>query len=118
MSTSVVRKWFKPFLGYALVAVIVAGVAAAAVRGFIQSHEQLTLEADRERLVKPPTRISTENGETAIRVDAATLERSGIETAKLSVAPFLAQVRAYGMVLDLARLTDLTNSYINAQAQV
>jgi hypothetical protein len=118
MSTPVARKWFKPFLGYALVAVIVAGAAAAAVRGFILSHEQLTLEADRERPVKPPIRVSAENGETAIRVDTATLERSGIETSKLSAAPFLAQVRAYGMVLDLARLTDLNNSYINAKAQV
>jgi hypothetical protein len=74
--------------------------------------------AERERPVKAPTRISAENGETAIRVDATTLERSGIETARLSKTPYLAQVRAYGMVLDLARLTDLNNSYINAKAQV
>jgi hypothetical protein len=118
MSTPVARKGFKPFLGYALVAVIVAGVAAAAVRGFIQSHEQLTFEADRERPVKPPTRISTENGKTVIRVDAATLERSGIETARLSTTPYVERARAYAMVLDLARLTDLNNSYINAKAQV
>ena len=33
-------------------------------------------------------------------------------------APYQEQVRAYGMVLDLARLTDLNNSYANAKAQV
>ena len=118
MSTPAARKGLKAFLRYALVVVIVAGAAGAAVLGFIQSREQLTLEAERERPVKPPIRVSTENGVTAIRVDAATLERSGIESTQLSVAPFLAQVRAYGMVLDLARLTDLNNSYSNAEAQL
>ena len=41
-----------------------------------------------------------------IKIDAATLERSGIETAKVTATPYRAQIRAYGMVLDLARLTD------------
>jgi hypothetical protein len=116
MSTPVA--WFKLFLRYALVAIIVVGAAGAAVLGFIQSRQQLALEAERERPVKPPIRVSAENGETAIRVDAATLQRSGIETARLSAAPYLAQVRAYGMVLDLARLTDLSNSYSSAEAQL
>jgi hypothetical protein len=118
MRAPVERKGFTKFLRYALVAAIVVVAVGAAVLGFIQSREQLTLEAERERPVKPPIRVSTENGVTAIRVDAATLERSGIETAQLSVAPYLAQVRAYGMVLDLARLTDLSNSYSNAEAQL
>jgi hypothetical protein len=118
MSNPVARKGFKLFLRYALVVIIVVGAAGAAVLGFIQSREQLTLEAERERPVKPPIRVSAENGVTAIRVDAATLKRSGVETAQLSVAPFLAQVRAYGMVLDLARLTDLSNSYSSAEAQL
>jgi hypothetical protein len=95
MSTPVARKGL-PFLRYALAAVIVAGAAGAAVFGFIQSREQLTVEAERERPVKLPTRISAENGETAIRVDATTLERSGIETARLSTTPYTAQVRADG----------------------
>jgi hypothetical protein len=110
--------WFKVFLRYALVAMIVVGAAGLAVFGFIQSREQLTLEAERERPVKPPIRVSTENGVTAIRVDAATLERSGIETSQLAVASFLTQVRAYGMVLDLAGLTDLSNRYSSAEAQL
>src|SRR5262249_13928461 len=36
----------------------------------------------------------------------------------LPVARHLDQVRAYGMVLDAARLTDLSNSYVNAEAQL
>src|ERR1700693_5479543 len=118
MSTSVARKGFKRFLGGALATAIVIGAAGAAVFGFIESREEQLLEAERERPVKPPIRVSTENGVPMIKVDAATLERSGIETAKLSAALYVAQVRAYGMVLDLARLTDLSNSYSNAEAQL
>jgi hypothetical protein len=100
------------------VAVIVLAAAGAAVFGFFEGREQQVLEAEREHPVKPPIRVSTENGMATVRVDAATLERSGIETAGLSVAPYMAQIRAYGMVLDLARLTDLSNSYTNAEAQL
>jgi hypothetical protein len=60
--------WFKVFLRYALVAMIVVGAAGLAVLGFIQSREQLTLEAERERPVKPPIRVLMENGVTAIRL--------------------------------------------------
>jgi hypothetical protein len=108
----------KRLLRVALVAAIIIGAAAAAVFGFIEGREERLGEAERERPVKPPIRVSTENGMPTVKVDAATLQRSGVETAKLSVAPYVAQIRAYGMVLDLARLTDLSNSYTNAQAQL
>jgi hypothetical protein len=88
------------------------------VLAFLRSHEQLTLEAERERPVKPPTRISTENGVPVITLDDKTQRTSGIETSTLRTAPYQEEVRAYGMVLDLARLTDLNNSFINAKAQV
>lgn len=42
----------------------------------------------------------------------------GLETAVLEGAPHPEQFRAYGAVLDVARITDLTNSYANAQAQL
>jgi hypothetical protein len=80
-STPVARKGFKAFLGYARVVVIVVVAARAAVLGFLQSHEQLTLEAERERPVKPPTRISTENGIPVITLDDKTQRTSGIETS-------------------------------------
>jgi hypothetical protein len=118
MNAPIARKWFKAFLLYALAAVIVVGAARAAVLGFLRSHEQLALEAERERPVKPPTRISTENGIAVITLDDKTQRTSGIETSKLRTAPYREQVRAYGMVLDLARLTELNNSYINAKAKV
>jgi hypothetical protein len=42
----------------------------------------------------------------------------GLQTAVLESAPHPEQIRAYGAVLDVARITDLTNSYANAQAQL
>jgi hypothetical protein len=45
-------------------------------------------------------------------------ERSGIVTTRLPAARYADQVRAYAMVLDAARLTDLSNSYVNAEAQL
>jgi hypothetical protein len=108
----------KRFLRGSLVTAIVIGAAGAAVFGFIEGRQEQLGEAERERPVKPPIRVSTENGMATVKVDGATLERSGIETARLSTAPYTVQIRAYGMVLDLARLTDLSNSYTNAEAQL
>ena len=72
MSIPGARKWFKALLLYALVAVIVVVAARAVVLGFLRSHEQLTLEAERERPVRPPTRISTKNGIPVITLDDQT----------------------------------------------
>ena len=53
-----------------------------------------------------------------ITLDAATQQRSGIEAAALPSTPHPEELRAYGMVLDVARLTELRNNYANAKAQV
>ncbi|SDJ49555.1 Multidrug efflux pump subunit AcrA (membrane-fusion protein) [Bradyrhizobium sp. Rc2d] len=42
----------------------------------------------------------------------------GLETAVAETAPHPEQFRAYGAVLDISRITELTNSYANAQAQL
>src|SRR5262249_51261466 len=42
----------------------------------------------------------------------------GLETAVVEAAPQPEQFRAYGAVLDISRITELTNSYANAQAQL
>src|SRR5207249_4494419 len=75
-------------------------------------------EAERERPVKAPLRISMRDGVSVITLDAQTQHSSGIETTMLTSAPYQEQVRAYAMVLDLARLTDLSNNYANAKAQL
>jgi hypothetical protein len=53
-----------------------------------------------------------------VRLTADQQHQIGLQTAVLEAAPHPEQFRAYGAVLDVARITDLTNSYANAQAQL
>ena len=53
-----------------------------------------------------------------VRLSPDQQHQIALETAVLEAAPLPEQVRAYGVVLDVARITDLTNSYANAQAQL
>lgn len=93
-------------------------VAFAALIGweFVASRHAAVAEA--EQAIKVPVRVSGEPGKRIVTVDAATQVRSGIETKVLASAPNQQELRAYGMVLDVARLTELSNSYANAKAQV
>ncbi len=86
--------------------------------GFLAGRNEAATEAERERAIKVPIRVSGDAGERIITIDAATQHRSGIETTALPSAPHQEQLRAYGMVLDVARLTELSNNYANAKAQV
>jgi hypothetical protein len=99
-----------------LAAVAVTAGAAAVIWGFLESREDLDREAEREKPIRAAARVAGATG--VIRIERAAQERSGIETTRLPAVPYLDQVRAYGMVLDAARLTELSNSYANAEAQL
>ena len=101
-----------------IAAAVALGLGALLVWGFVQGRREAALEAERERPVKAPLRVSTQNGTPVITLDAATRERSGIETTAPAPAPYRDQVRAYASVVDLARLTELSNSFANARAQL
>jgi len=100
-----------------LTIVVVIGVAGLVGWGFIEGRGEAALEAQRERPVKAPLRVAEADGQPAVKLDAQTLKDSGIEVAALSPAPYQDQLHGYGTVLDLTQLTDLSNSYANAQAQ-
>lgn len=53
-----------------------------------------------------------------VRLSPEQQRQVGLETAVLKAAPHPEQLRAYGTVLDIARITELTNSYASAQAQL
>jgi hypothetical protein len=113
-------RWTGTALGGArvLAAAAIVAVAAFLVWGFFAGRNEAAVEAERGRAVQAPLRVSTKNGEPILTIDAATQQRSGIVTAALPAAPYQEELRAYGMVLDVARLTELSNSYANAKAQV
>lgn len=53
-----------------------------------------------------------------MKLSVAEQKQIGLETEVLQVGPHREEFQAYGTVLDLARITDLTNSYANAKAQL
>ena len=57
-------------------------------------------------------------GQAVVRLSPDQQKQIGLETEVLKAAPRLEQFRAFGAVLDIARVTELTNNYANAQAQL
>jgi hypothetical protein len=98
--------------------IAIAGLGSLLVWGFFAGRDHAAVEGDRDRVVKAPLRVSAKNGATVITIDDDTQEQSGIETQTLKAAPHQEQIRAYGMVLDIERLTELSNRYVTAKAQV
>ncbi|MDR7039042.1 hypothetical protein J2X36_003815 [Methylobacterium sp. BE186] len=71
-----------------------------------------------ERPHLPATRTAVEDGRTVVRIKPEERTRLGLETARVSARPHRQELQAYGSVLDLARVTELTNSYATARAQL
>lgn len=101
-----------------LVAAAVVACGALLGWGLLAAHNDAAIEAQRERTIKVPIRVSGKNGDPVITLNAETQQRSGIEIAALPSTPHPEELRAYGMVLDVARLTELSNNYANVKAQV
>ena len=97
----------------------VGGLGALVVWGFLAGRGEAALEAERERPVKAPLRVSTDGrGQPLVTLDAATRKQSGIEVVKPEPTQHQDQVRAYGTVLDLDKLVTLDNNYVTAVAQL
>jgi hypothetical protein len=101
-----------------LMGIVVITVAGLIAWGFVADRGETAKEAERDRPVAAPLRIAEADGQPAVKLDAQTREKSGIEVAALLPAPYQNRLRGYGSVLDLPQLTDLTNSYANARAQL
>ncbi len=108
------RRRALPVVGLALAVIALAIVGWSLLGG---RHEAET-DREGEQTAQAPSRLSTEHGLPVIKLDAETERRSGIETAVLAPAPYQPQARAYGMVLDLGPLTELSNRYAEAKAQL
>lgn len=105
-------------LRISVAAVVVIGLGALVVWGFIEGRGEAMREAEREKPIKAPPSVSIENDATVITLAPAAQQQSGIETETLQHAPYQEHVRAYGTVLDLRQFTDLSNGYVNAKAQL
>lgn len=66
----------------------------------------------------PALRTAVEDGRTVVRLKPEERARLGIATQVRPSAPHREELQAYGSVLDVARVTDLTNAYASAKAQL
>jgi hypothetical protein len=99
-------------------AVLATALASLLVWGFFVGRNQAVVEANRSHAVKAPQRVATKDGATVITIDDEIQQRSGIKTEALVAAKHQEEIRAYGMVLDVARLTELSNNYNRARAEL
>lgn len=77
------------------------------------------MEAERERPLKAPLRVSIDgDGQPVVTLTAATRKLSGVLVIKPKATQHQEQIRAYGTVLDLDKLVALDNSYVTAVAQL
>ena len=101
-----------------LATLVIVGVGGGAIWGFVEGRNERALEAEREKSIKAPQRISIEDDKQVITLDSDAQQRNGIMATAIEPSPYQERVRGYGTVVDLARLTDLSNSYQNARAQL
>lgn len=71
-----------------------------------------------ERPHLPAQRVAAEEGRMVVRLKPAEQALVGIETRVVPALAHRAELQAYGSVLDLARVTELTNAYATARAQL
>src|SRR6516225_8839428 len=99
-------------------AVLTIALASLLVWVLFVGRNQAVVEANRSHAVKAPPRVATKNGTTVITMDDETQQRSGIKTEALVAAAHQVEIRVYGMVLGVARLTELSSHYNRANAEV
>lgn len=100
-------------------AILLCGVAAIVIFGFVEGRQEAAQEAERETPIKPPLRVVLPpRGEPVITFDAEAQKAIGLQIAVLRPAQYQDQVRAYGAVLDLTNLTTLNTNYVAAVSQL
>lgn len=65
----------------------------------------------------PPTRVTTEGGLTIVTLDETTQTISGIQSESITASKHQVEHLAYGSVLDVQGLNDLSTRYAMAQAE-
>ena len=108
----------KKFLQKTIIVLGLTTMAGSAIWGFVQARSEAKHDDDDDAPVKKSSRISTAGGIATITLDAATLARNLIATRVLKNAMYAQTRRAYGSVLDLQPLTNLTNKFAIAKANI
>jgi len=103
-----------------IAAVIIAVLIGLIVWGFVRRRKEAGAEAEREKPVEAPSRVTVQNGQTIVTVNAATQTKSGIAVAPLAPANTAGNVsgtlQAFGSIVDIQELLDLQNEYLTQRA--
>jgi hypothetical protein len=102
------------------VAVVACLLAVAAIVSVFRDHLALIISEPQQSDISSraePSRAESAD-QAMVRLSPDQQKQVGLETMVLTAESHPEQYRAYGTVLDIARITELTNSYANAQAQL
>lgn len=97
--------------------VVIVIVLALAVWGFLAGRAERAVEAH-ETPVSAPSRVSQVQDQTAVTLNAASQQQSGIVVVAQQPMTRSPSLQAFGTVLEVADLIALRNSYATAQVQV
>lgn len=95
---------------------IALAMLAAVGLGALGSFFYQTLQAVPVTAVAPPTRVTIEGGLTIVTLDETTQTISGIQGEPITASRHQVEHLAYGSVLDVQGLNDLSTRYAMAQA--
>jgi hypothetical protein len=98
------------------VCLLASVIAVGGVTGRYEGAAAASPQPDDPSRAEPSR--GAEGDRAVVRLAPSQQKQIGLETAVVQAAPHPEQFRAYGTVLDISRITELTNTYANAQAQL
>lgn len=101
-----------------ILGVIVIALVALVVWGYIAGQEERAVEAEREKPVATPTRVSVDQGVAIVTLDAKTQAANAISVTSLQPGSQQQRIRAYGSVVAIQGLIDGAHNYQSARAQI
>ena len=109
------RRFFRALI----VLVLIGGLSALLIWGFIEGRSEATAEAQREQPVKAAVQVThTDTGLPTITLNSDLQKQADIAVKRPNAVPYQRQVQGYGSVLDLQSFTTLSNTIATAKGQL
>ncbi len=106
------------FTGIGLSGMFLTVLAMLTLLGGCRNRADKKVEHTEAQSKKAPAQITVENGQTVIRLDAATQQRLGFTVATLASTVTRTQATFPAVVLSVQELATFRNTYVATQAQL
>jgi hypothetical protein len=113
-----VKRAIGRFVNWVLVPVIAVAAIGILIAAFLHGRQEAAMEAEQEHPPAAASRVSAEEGQTFITLDAKTQSGSGVATRTLVVTTEHQQLRASAVVLSVQNLTQLRTTYLSNVSQL